>query len=75
MIHYLIADTEGFDPETVSILGAALDSAWEKARANQTANNSDGKLHKRCAEASGFDSNARLGRTGHKERTTCGGVS
>jgi hypothetical protein len=27
------------------------------------------ELHKRRAEASGFDSNARLGRTGHKERT------
>jgi hypothetical protein len=27
------------------------------------------ELHKRSAEASGFDSNARLGRTGHKERT------
>ena len=29
------------------------------------------ELHKRSAEASGFDSNARLGRTGHKERTPC----
>ena len=27
------------------------------------------ELHKRSAEASGFDSTARLGRTGHKERT------
>jgi hypothetical protein len=30
------------------------------------------ELHKRSAEASGFDSNARLGRTGHKERTLWG---
>jgi hypothetical protein len=42
MIRYLIAHPEVFDPETVSILSAALDSAWEKARANQIANNSDG---------------------------------
>jgi hypothetical protein len=27
------------------------------------------QLHTRSTEASGFDSNARLGRTGHKERT------
>jgi hypothetical protein len=27
------------------------------------------ELHKRSAEASGFDRTARLGRTGHKERT------
>jgi hypothetical protein len=27
------------------------------------------ELHKRSAEASGFDSNARRGRTGHEERT------
>jgi hypothetical protein len=27
------------------------------------------ELHKRSAEASGFDGHARLGRTGHKERT------
>jgi hypothetical protein len=30
-------------------------------------------LHKHRAEASGFDGNARLGRTRHKERTPCGG--
>jgi hypothetical protein len=27
------------------------------------------ELHTRSTEANGFDSNARLGRTGHKERT------
>jgi hypothetical protein len=27
------------------------------------------ELHTRSTEANGFDGNARLGRTGHKERT------
>jgi hypothetical protein len=42
MIHYLIAHPGVFDPETVSILASALDSAWEKARANQIAFKLDG---------------------------------
>jgi hypothetical protein len=29
------------------------------------------ELHKRSAEANDFDGDARLGRTGHKERTPC----
>jgi hypothetical protein len=42
VFRYLVSHPEAFDPDTISILGAALDGAWERACANQIAFRLDG---------------------------------
>jgi hypothetical protein len=57
MRRYLEQHPHAFDPETVRILGAALDDAWERLKAKE-------------ATVAGYDAHRRYGSTGRARSST-----